>query len=85
MQLPLQITTRHMEPSPALEARIRGLTDRLNKFSPNIMRCHVIVEAPPRHKQQGGVFDVRIDITVPGSEIAIRHTHPSASRRMTAG
>lgn len=77
MQLPLQITTRHMDPSPALEARIRELVDRLNKFSPNITRCHVIVEAPHRHHHQGKLFDVRIDITVPGSEIAIRHTHPN--------
>jgi cold shock CspA family protein/ribosome-associated translation inhibitor RaiA len=76
VQLPLQITFRHMEPSPALEARIRQLAARLDKFSGDIMHGHVIVEAPPRHQHQGGLFEVRIDLTVPEKEIATRRTHP---------
>ena len=36
MQLPLQITFRHMDPSPAPEARIRELTARLEKFSAQV-------------------------------------------------
>jgi cold shock CspA family protein len=76
MKLPLQITFRHMEPSPALEGRIRELAARLDKFSPAIMRCHVIVEAPAKHQHQGGLFEVRIDLTVPEKEIAVRGAHP---------
>lgn len=76
MKLPLQITFRHMEPSPALEARIHELAARLDKFSASIMRCHVIVEAPPKHQHQGGLFEVKIDVTVPGNEIAIRRSPP---------
>jgi cold shock CspA family protein/ribosome-associated translation inhibitor RaiA len=76
VRLPLQITFRHMEPSPALETRIRELAARLDKFSSEIMHCHVIVEGPPKHPQQGGLFQVRIDLTVPEKEIAISRTHP---------
>jgi cold shock CspA family protein/ribosome-associated translation inhibitor RaiA len=76
MKLPLQITFRHMEPSPALEARIRELAARLDRFSAHIMHCHVIVEAPPGHPHQGGLFEVRIDMTVPDKEIAVRRSHP---------
>ena len=76
MKLPLQITFRHMESSPALEARIRQLAARLDRFSAHIMNCHVIVEAPPRHPHQGGLFEVRIDLTVPDKEIAVRRSHP---------
>jgi len=36
MRLPLQVTFRHMDPSPALEARTRSLAERLDKFSPQI-------------------------------------------------
>jgi cold shock CspA family protein/ribosome-associated translation inhibitor RaiA len=84
MQLPLQITYRHMDPSPALDARIRQLASRLERFSPQIMHCHVTVEAPHRHHRQGKLFDVRIDLTVPGHEIAIQrgsvadHAHEDA-------
>jgi len=77
MQLPLQVTFRHMDPSPALEARIRELAQRLEKFSGQIMRCHVIVEAPHQHQQQGKLFAVRIDLTVPGREIAIGQGQPA--------
>ena len=48
MRLPLQITFRQMQPSLALDARIRELVKRLEKFSEHIMRCCVIVE-PPAH------------------------------------
>lgn len=74
MQFPLQITFRHMAPSPALEARIHELAARLDKFSDSIMRCHVVVEAPAKHRHQGGLFEVRIDLSVPGNDIAIRRS-----------
>jgi ribosome-associated translation inhibitor RaiA/cold shock CspA family protein len=76
MRLPLQVTFHHVDPSPALEARIHELAERLDRFSDQIMRCHVTVEAPHRHQQQGRLFAVRIDITVPDREIAIHRTHP---------
>jgi cold shock CspA family protein/ribosome-associated translation inhibitor RaiA len=77
MKLPLQMTFRHMDPSPALEARIRVLAQRLDKFSDQIMRCHVIVEAPHQHQHQGQLFEVTIDLTVPGREFTIRRAHPA--------
>lgn len=73
MILPLQITFRHMDSSPSLEARIRQLASGLDKFSDAIMRCHVIVQPPAHHQHQGGLFEFSLDITVPGEEIAIRH------------
>src|SRR6185312_6115532 len=77
MQLPLEITFRHTEPSPALEARIRELAARLEKFSAQIMRCHVIVEPVPHHQHKGGLHEFRIDITLPDAEIAIRKARPA--------
>jgi ribosome-associated translation inhibitor RaiA len=72
VKLPVQITFRHTDPSPALERRIRSLVARLEKFSAQIMHCHVIVEPLPHHGQQGGLYDFHIDLTLPGTEIAIR-------------
>lgn len=77
MIIPLQITFRHMEPSPALDARIRELAARLDKFSDSIVRCHVIVEPLDHHQHQGALYSFRIDITVPDKEIAIRRAHPA--------
>lgn len=72
MQIPLSVTFRRMKPSDALEQRIRELAQRLEKFSDQIVRCHVIVNAPHRHHVQGNLFQVGLDITVPGKEITIR-------------
>ena len=77
MKLPLQITFRHMEPSVALEARIRKLAAQLERFSPHITGCRVVIEPPSHHHLQGALFDFRIDITVPDEEIAIRRAHPA--------
>jgi ribosome-associated translation inhibitor RaiA len=76
MPIPLQITFRNMESSPTLEARIRELATKLEKFSQQMIRCHVVVEAPHhQHHEQGALFDFQIDIAVPGKEIVIGHTH----------
>lgn len=36
------------------------------------MQSSPAVEAPPAHRNKGAPFDVRIDLTVPGGEIAVR-------------
>ena len=83
MQVPLQITFRHMDSSPALEARIRQRAQELEHFFDRITACHVTVES--RHRQrQGNLFEVRIDLVVPGREIVagrdrgINHAHEDA-------
>ncbi|MCL5669626.1 MAG: HPF/RaiA family ribosome-associated protein [Gammaproteobacteria bacterium] len=71
MQIPLQITFRDMPPSPAVEARIRQKVQKLESFYDRIMGCRVVVNMPQKHHHQGKLYNVRIDITVPGGEIAV--------------
>lgn len=71
MKTPLQITFRDMEHSDALEAHIREKAAKLETFFEPIMSCRVVVEMPHQHKHQGKVFNVRIDIGVPGKEIVV--------------
>ena len=75
MRLPLQITFRGMEPSAAMEARIRELAERLDHFSTQIMRCQVVVEAPHRHQRRGGLYEVHMHVTLPGGELAASREH----------
>ena len=84
MRLPLQITFRHMDPSPTLEARIRQRAEELDRFFDRIMACRVVVDCRHRRHQQGNLFEVAIDLTLPGSEIVVRnepgvnHAHEDA-------
>jgi len=75
MQLPLQITLRNLAHSDAVETAIRKRAEKLDRYHKHIVSCRVVVEIPSRHKQQGKEFVVRLDIKVPGSEIAINHDH----------
>jgi ribosomal subunit interface protein len=75
MQIPLQITLRGIMQSDAVETAIREKADKLEQFHPHIMSCRVVVECPAQHKQQGKEFVVRIDIKVPGAEIAVNRDH----------
>ena len=53
MQIPLQISFRNMDPSPAVEARIREKAAKLERFHDRIIGCTVVVEAPHRSQNQG--------------------------------
>lgn len=71
----IQITLRQIERSDALETRIRRLAAKLERVHAGIASCRVVVEAPPRHKNHGGQFVVRLDLKVPGHEIIVNRDH----------
>ena len=68
MQEP-QITYRHMEHSAALDQRIVEQAGKLNAINPKITSCHVVVDEVDRHKSKGNLFEVRLDLHIPGQEI----------------
>jgi ribosomal subunit interface protein len=76
MRLTPQITLRNIAPSEAIDATIRNHIAKLDEFYDRIMGCRVMVEAPHRHHQQGNLYHVRIDLTVPGGELVIQRDPP---------
>ena len=75
MQLPLQISYRNMESSAAIDTLVREKAGKLEQFHSRITSCHVVIEQPGRHQQQGKQFVVHIDLKVPGGEIAVNRDH----------
>jgi ribosomal subunit interface protein len=75
MQTPLRLTFRHVGSSPAIEARVRDLTARLERFHDRIISCRVVIEAPPGHSSKGGPFTVKVEVTVPGGAINVNSAH----------
>src|SRR5581483_7827988 len=71
MQLPLQVSFRHMQPSEEIEAIVREKAAELDKFAGDIMSCRVVVEPAGKHHQHGNLYEVRIDLTLAGEEIAV--------------
>ena len=70
-----QITYRGLDHSPALDARIVEQTSKLEDLHPKITMCHVVVDELDKHKRKGNLFEVRIDLHVPGREIATHAQH----------
>lgn len=71
MQQPLRISFRGTDASPAVEARIHELFERLDRLFQHMTSCHVVVDAPHGKHHQGQLYDVRIHIHVPGHEIVV--------------
>lgn len=65
-----------MDPSPAIEARVRELAERLERFAEDITSCHVTVEAPHRHHHQGQLYEIKIQVRLPGKEIDVNREGP---------
>jgi ribosomal subunit interface protein len=71
MKIPIQITFRNMPHSDAIETKINDKAAKLDKYYDRIMSCRVVVEESQRRQHQGKLFSVKIDITVPGKELAV--------------
>ncbi|MDP2961580.1 MAG: HPF/RaiA family ribosome-associated protein [Sulfurimicrobium sp.] len=71
MQRQLQILFRNMPQSDAVETHIREKVEKLESFYSNIIGTKASVEIAGKHKHQGNLFNVRLDITVPGSELVV--------------
>lgn len=71
MKQPLDLRFVGMDPSDAVEAAARTKAEKLDRFRPDIMACRVTVELSDKHHHQGKSYAVRIDVTVPGHELAV--------------
>jgi ribosomal subunit interface protein len=81
VQAPLRITFQGIDPSPAIEARIREKAEMLERFHERITSCHVVVARPASHHKKGNLYEVRIHLEVPKGhvdatrEAGLNHAH----------
>ena len=57
------------------EAALRHI-DGLESVYDRITGCHVVIAQPHRHKREGRLYSVRINVVVPGGEIVVNRNHP---------
>lgn len=81
MEVPLKVTAHALTLSDAVEAEIREKVAKLETSYGRITSCHIVVGAPVRtaHDKQG-LYNVSIDLSVPGAEIVVtRKADPALS------
>ena len=71
MQIPLQISFHGIAQSDAVYKAIREKAQKLERYYDHIISCRVVLELGGRHKHQGKQFSVRVDLKVPGGELAV--------------
>jgi ribosomal subunit interface protein len=71
MKVPLQVTFRHVSHSDNIENRVRERASKLDQLFDGIMTCRVVIDLPQQRHRKGKMFQVRVDITVPGKELVV--------------
>lgn len=78
MSIPLEILFHGLDKSEAAEARIRDKIDRLHRHFDRITHARVVIETPRRHTAAAKVFQVKIEIGLPGQKpLIVRHDPPA--------
>ena len=81
MQVPLQIVFEHLDHSDAIETRIRGEAEKLERYYDRITSVRVVVSRPRHRHHKGDTYSVRILIAVPGAEEIAVSRDPSETGR----
>lgn len=86
MKLPIQISFHNTDPLPGVEKVIGERAARLDRYCDYVMSCRVVIDMPHKHHRTGNLYQIRLDITVPGDEIAISReaSEHQAAKDLTA-
>jgi ribosomal subunit interface protein len=88
MKIPVQISFRNISQSDFIERRICDKIDKLRKYAGKIIFCRVIVEAPHRQRTKGTLYQIHIDISLPGNKIVVardchHHSHENVYKAIS--
>lgn len=71
METPLEIAFHNLPPSDWIEQTIRGHVGKLEKLYPRLVGCRVSVEALHHSHQTGNIYEVHVDLRLPGNALAV--------------
>lgn len=75
MQTTPRVVFKGLPVSDAAEAAALRRITNLQRFSPRITGCRVVIARPHNNHAKGDLFSVRIDLLVPGGEIVVNREH----------
>lgn len=72
METPIEIEFHEIEVSPTVETMVRDHVHELENRYGRITSCRVVVTGPGERHRSGGLFDVRIHLSLPqGREVSV--------------
>lgn len=84
MQIEPIVTFKGIEPSAAMEQNILGKIAEMEKLFSRLISCRVVVSQTFKRGTQGHLFDVHLELTLPGQDIWVsrdsgqNHAHEDA-------
>jgi putative sigma-54 modulation protein len=86
MTTPLEIHFHGLEKSDAIETRVRDKVAKLQRHFDRMSACRVVLEAPHRSTAKAKVYQVKIEISVPGQQpIIVSHEREGANGQEDLG
>jgi len=73
MDIPVEIVFHNMPSKPAVETEIRTRVAKLDRLYEHLTGCRVSVEQLHRRHHTGNLYEVHIDMRVPGDELVVSH------------
>lgn len=71
MKIPIQITFHDLPHSDDIELRVTEAAQKLDHVFSEITSCRVVVDLVNRRHKKGNLYTIRIDVSVPGSELYV--------------
>ncbi len=76
MDVPPEIAFRNVEATAVVESKIMEGLDQLEKVYDRLVSVRIMVEDPNPGRESGHLYQVRIEMGVPGKEIVVRRKPP---------
>ncbi|GGD27896.1 HPF/RaiA family ribosome-associated protein [Sinisalibacter lacisalsi] len=81
METPLELSFQHVEPTEEIKDLVREKVDQLDGIYDGITSCHVYIRAPHQSQRTGDLYEVTIEVRIPGKELVVnRHRHDQPER-----
>jgi ribosomal subunit interface protein len=71
MLKPVEVVFQGVDGSQAVEKHVRDEVAKLERLHPQVTRCRVTIGLPHNRQQQGKLFDIHIELAVPGKELMV--------------
>jgi ribosomal subunit interface protein len=68
----IQVVFHGLDRSEAVEEQVREKVLRLSRFHKRIIKCRVVIDCPHQHHRTGRLYNVRVDLSVPGEDVVVR-------------
>ncbi len=75
MLIPLKIIFCDSPASGVITEEVRKHARILDQFADHILHCLVVIDTVGSHPQRGLLWDVRLEVTLKGQELAVERGH----------